>query len=249
MPDCQTGGTGVDCCGGGGGGARRRGGILGPTVTLTRPMAVVATVGEPDINRPTIGFCLRALQLPPPPDCGGTPPTARRGERQRSTGRRRQRGSSSAAAGAGTARPGGDAPWSDPQLARQQAAGRRSPAARDWFWSVTTRAAAAAAGRPMASAGSRFRGTAAVTAGHLSRPAVECQRSRGTPNTGSGGGGRTYFDYGALGGSGVVFVRIPLAQSWMLDAVGGVVSTLSGCKLHTFTTSGTFRFVARAARC
>lgn len=59
--------------------------------------------------------------------------------------------------------------------------------------------------------------------------------SNGTANTGGGGGGGYGSDAGA-GGSGIIIVRYPGPQK----AIGGVVTSVGGDTIHTFTTSGNF---------
>ena len=65
----------------------------------------------------------------------------------------------------------------------------------------------------------------------------------GIPNTGGGGGGGGGGQSATLaetlasrGGSGIVIIRYPGSQK----AVGGVVTSVGGFTIHTFTSSGTF---------
>ena len=61
----------------------------------------------------------------------------------------------------------------------------------------------------------------------------------GTPNTGGGGGGgsgNNTTPNAPDGGSGIVIVRYPGPQK----AIGGVVTSVGGDTIHTFTTSGNF---------
>ena len=71
----------------------------------------------------------------------------------------------------------------------------------------------------------------------------------GTLNTGSGGGGGSWFNsgtpyssapnnYGASGGKGIVIIRYSDALGQR--ATGGTIITPSGYVVHTFTGDGTF---------
>ena len=57
----------------------------------------------------------------------------------------------------------------------------------------------------------------------------------GTANTGGGGGGSTGSNTGGAGGSGIVIISYTGAQQFG----GGVVTSVGGNTIHTFTTSGT----------
>jgi len=61
------------------------------------------------------------------------------------------------------------------------------------------------------------------------------QATNGTANLGGGGGGGEYNSYGGNGGSGVVIISYVGAQQFG----GGVVTSVGGNTIHTFTTSGT----------
>jgi hypothetical protein len=61
----------------------------------------------------------------------------------------------------------------------------------------------------------------------------------GSANTGGGGGGAAHNTSGASGsgGSGIVCISYPIGT---ISATGGTITTASGQKVHTFTSSGTF---------
>jgi hypothetical protein len=66
----------------------------------------------------------------------------------------------------------------------------------------------------------------------------------GTANTGSGGGGgqSSSSSLGGAGGSGIVVVRYPIGMA--IAGTGGTITTVGPYRVHTFTSTGTFSFVA-----
>lgn len=59
----------------------------------------------------------------------------------------------------------------------------------------------------------------------------------GGTNTGGGGGGAAWSTgAGGAGGSGIVVIRYPGSQ----QATGGTITSVGGCTIHSFTSSGTF---------
>ena len=91
--------------------------------------------------------------------------------------------------------------------------------------------------------GGNFGGGGAGGGGAGSRDA---NATAGTANTGGGGGGAGRVSAanfnGGSGGSGIVVVRYPIGMA--ISAVGGTVTTVGPYRVHTYTSTGTFSFVA-----
>ena len=66
----------------------------------------------------------------------------------------------------------------------------------------------------------------------------------GGTNTGSGGGAGSWSSgAGGAGGSGIVVIRYPGSQ----QATGGTITSVGGCTIHSFTSSGTFEVYSNSA--
>jgi len=93
--------------------------------------------------------------------------------------------------------------------------------------------------------GGTFRGSAATVAGGSSIGGNGgTTGGAGTASTGSGGGAGTNASgtgVGGAGGSGVVIIAYPMN---LMTATGGSTTEISGYRIHTFTSSGTFTVVS-----
>jgi hypothetical protein len=72
----------------------------------------------------------------------------------------------------------------------------------------------------------------------------EATGGAGGTNTGGGGGGGSWSTgIGGAGGSGIVVIRYPGSQ----QATGGTITSVGGCTIHSFTSSGTFTTYSNSA--